>query len=932
MRAILLLTCALFAAVPAFAQELSIPHKKVELANGLDVIVHEDHSDPIVAVYVFYHVGSGREVPGRSGFAHLFEHLMFQGSANVGDDQHFKLIQEAGGTLNGTTNTDRTNYFETLPANQLELALWLEADRMGFLAPAITQEKLDNQREVVKNERRQNYENRPYGLEGETVVRNLYPPDHPYSWTTIGSMDDLNAASLEDVTGFLRRWYGPNNATLAIGGDVDTDEVLALVERYFGPIPRGPEVAKPAPRPANLASEKRIVLQDRVQLPQLSITWPTVAADHADEAALDLLARLLSSSKSAVLDKALTMDAQLASSVSAFHSAAELAGVFTITLRPQPGVTLDELEERADGLIAGVARDGVAPAVLERLKTVREASVVRGLETVGSRTSSLARDNTFRGQPDCVARDLARYRAVSADDVLRVLKAYVIDKPAVIVSVVPEGKPELCASGRTGAQRTAEAGLDRHAQPAPAAARPFRAPEVWRSTLANGTEVLGTRYDELPLTNVELHVPAGRLQEDPAHLGLASLTADLLDEGTRRLTSTELDDAFDALGANFSVSARDDDLVLALNVLDAHLDEAVALLEEVLLEPRLDQRDFERLKKERLTNIGVRADNIRSITGDAWNALMFGRESVQGLPSVGTAETVGRLTVADASGFWKEHATPHGSRLIYVGARDAAGVAKLFGTLAGRWREGKAVAASAPRPAPTPAAAGRRVYLVDKPGAAQSEIRIGHPSVSALDPAFDKLEVLNYVLGGGFSSRINLNLREDKGYTYGARSGFAGDLRPGPFTASAGVHTAVTAPSVTEFLKELERIRSGVTAEELAFARSAMLQGMDRRFESTRALATYLDELGRYDRADDFLVQRRAMIETIGADELARLAAEYLHPERMTILVVGDKQKILPDLQALNLGEIVELDASGRPLPPAGGGASDATEASGAGG
>src|SRR5688572_20392456 len=317
MTRFVLLPCALAAAGLVSAQELSIPHKKVELANGLDVIVHEDHSDPIVAVYVYYHVGSGREVPGRSGFAHLFEHLMFQGSANVGDDQHFKLVQEAGGTLNGTTNTDRTNYYETLPASQLELALWLEADRMGFLLPAITQEKLDNQREVVKNERRQNYENRPYGLEGETVVRNLYPPDHPYSWTTIGSMDDLNAASLEDVTGFFRRWYGPNNATLAIGGDVDTEEVLALAERYFGSIPCGPEVEAPAPRPAGLAGEKRIVLEDRVQLAQLSLTWPTVPLDHADEAALDLLARALSSSKSSVLDRALTIDAQLASSVSA---------------------------------------------------------------------------------------------------------------------------------------------------------------------------------------------------------------------------------------------------------------------------------------------------------------------------------------------------------------------------------------------------------------------------------------------------------------------------------------------------------------------------------------------------------------------------------------------------------------------------------------
>jgi zinc protease len=903
-------------ALVADAQELALPHQKFELANGLDVILHEDHSDPVVAVYVYYHVGSGREEPGRSGFAHLFEHLMFQGSEHVGDDQHFKLIQEAGGTLNGTTNTDRTNYFETLPANQLELALWLEADRMGFLLPAITQAKLDNQRDVVKNERRQNYENRPYGEEGEVVARLLYPPDHPYNWLTIGSMADLDAASLADVTGFFRRWYGPNNATLAIGGDIDPSEARALVERYFGSIPSGPEVAKPAPRPTVLAQTKRVAIEDDVKLPQLSITWPTVEQDHADESALDLLARVLTASKSSVLVRPLTIDAQLASTVRASHPTAELAGTFEITARPQPGVSLDELEMRIRALLSDLARLGVAPEVLERLKTVNEAGVIRGLETVSARTSRLAHSNTFRGTPDTVAADLARYRAVTPTDVQRVLNKYVLDKPAVIASVVPTGRLDLAATGRTAEQRLAEAALDRTAQPAPAVPRPFRTPEVWRSVLANGVAVAGTRYDELPLTSLTLYVPAGRLKEDLARLGLASLTADLLDEGTRRLDAPELEDAFDALGAGFSVRSNDDEIALSLNALDAHLAEAVALFTEVLLEPRFAAADFERLKKERLTDIAVRADSIRSIAGDVWNALMYGPDTIEGSPSIGNAETVGRLTLADTQEFWARNALPRGSRLVYVGGRDAAGVAELLAPLAARWQANGALEAAAPRGAVPKAARipKHAIYLVDKPGAAQSEVRIGEMSVSALDPDRDALEVLNYILGGSFSSRINLNLREDKGYTYGARSGFSGDLRPGPFTASAGVHTAVTGPSVNEFGLELVGIHEGVQPEELAFARSAMLASMDRRFESTRALASYVDELTRYSHPDDFLLRRRATIETVTEAELKALARKHIDSDRRVVLVVGDKRQIVGDLMSSSYGDVFELDAAGRPL------------------
>ncbi|MCZ6598038.1 MAG: pitrilysin family protein [Planctomycetota bacterium] len=416
---------------------MDIPFEKHELGNGLQVVLHSDRSAPLAAVYVYYHVGSAREERGRSGFAHLFEHMLFQGSEHVPESDHFRLIQEAGGTLNGTTSEDRTNYFETLPSNHLELALWLESDRMGFLLPAMTQAKLDNQRDVVKNERRQSYDNRPYGLVRETLRKEIFPVEHPLHWTPIGSMEDLDRAGLEDVAAFFRRWYGPNNATLAIGGDFEPSHALALAERWFGPLPRGPEVHPLAPQPSPLAETRRVTLQDRVQIPQVTLAWPTVPSWHPDEAALNLLADVLSANRSSVLDRALLIDEELAARVTILHRALEVAGILTIDLRPRPGVTLETLERRTDELIREAVERGIEPERLQRLKTAREAQVLVALDTVSARTNALAHYNTFRGDPGALAADLARHDAVTPEEVACVAREYLIDRPRVVLSVVP---------------------------------------------------------------------------------------------------------------------------------------------------------------------------------------------------------------------------------------------------------------------------------------------------------------------------------------------------------------------------------------------------------------------------------------------------------------------------------------------------------------
>jgi len=893
------------------AQDLDVPFTKHVLDNGLEVVIHEDHSDPVVAVYIIFHVGSGREETGRSGFAHLFEHMLFQGSANVGDDAHFKIISEAGGTLNGTTNRDRTLYFETLPSNQLETAMWLEADRMGFLLPAMTQEKLDNQIEVVKNERRQNYENVPYRQSETALIKALYPAGHPYSWTTIGSHEDLSAAAMQDVHNFFRRWYGPNNATLAVGGDVDPEQVLALAEKYFGTIPRGPEVERPEAWEAELKETVRLVEEDKIKLPQLTMVWPTAVRDTKDEAALGMLASILSANKAAILDKALTIDETLVTRVSAYQSRDELSGEFRITVRSAPGVSLDTLELKIDELLHQLARDGVDRDQLRRMQNRYEANEINRLETVSSRTSALCDANAFLGDPGRMDERLKRALDVNTHKVESVLKKYILDKPKVIVSVVPEGALHMAASGRTPEQMTVEDTFDRGQQPAPGPVANFRPPEVWHDTLANGVEVTGTRYTELPLISLQLAVSAGHLREDMDQLGLASLTASLMNEGTTSLDTIELQNKLDELGASLRVYSSGDEIGISLRTLKRHLPAASELLTDIVQNPRFAEDDFARIKEQRIASLETRGDSIRTIAGNAWNQLMYAEGEVAGMPSAGTLDTVPNLTVEDVRAFHQRHVVPGGARLSVVGDVDPTELRTLFAGLSSSWQ------GTALEPIPTerrPQIASTQVYLVDKPGAAQSEIRIGHPTVAATHPDDYPISVMNYSLGGTFSSRINMNLREDKGYTYGARSRFGTGMRTGTFTASSGVRTDVTKESVVEFMKELRTIHDGFTEDEVAYTKDALVQAMNRQYESVGALSGLVNSIGRYGRPDDFLVQRLSFLDTVGKSQLDQLAKTYVDPDKMIILVVGDAEIVREGLAELGFGEPIELDIDGNLL------------------
>jgi zinc protease len=908
--------------------DLVIPYTMFKLDNGLTVILHEDHSDPLIHVDVTYHVGSAREEIGKSGFAHFFEHMMFQGSENVGDEEHFRIVSEAGGSLNGTTNSDRTNYFETIPSNQLEKALWLEADRMGFLLPAVTQEKFEVQRETVKNERGQNYDNRPYGLLNEMTDQALFPPEHPYSWQTIGHIEDLNRADLDDLKGFFLRWYGPNNAVLTIGGDLDPSQTLQWISKYFGPIPRGPEVADAVYEPVTLDEDRYVSMEDQVPLPHLRMAWPTVHRYHEDEAPLDVLASILGNDRTSLLYKNLVRDGT-AVMASAFQPCAELGCRFMVNARPNPasGATLSDLETAMRESLDEFEERGVEEDDLIRVKMQERFGQIFGLQSVSGKVSSLATYATFTDTPNFTAEQLARYERVTAEDVMRVYRTYIKDKPAVIVSVVPNGQPQA-AAGRdnwspparqipeypeTGlALREPEDSFDRSVQPQASDENPgITLPAIWHDELANGIELLGAVNTEVPVTALQIQFEAGQRFEPLDKLGVAALTARMLNEATERSTNEELSDRLQKLGSILIIGSSDRFASVIMVSLSENLDETLEIAAERLFMPAFDPDDFDRVKDQTLQQIELGKTQASTLANDAFELLLFGRDNSFAYGSAGLAETVRNIELDDVRAFYERLYSSATASIVAVSDIPRDDLIDSLSLLTEWTDEG---VPDAPMQ-PLPEIEAGTLYVVDKPGAAQSEIRIGMRALpyDALGE-FHRAQLMNFVLGGAFNSRLNLNLREDKGYTYGARSSFSGDDRVGTFRAWAGVRTDATAASIVEFVDEIERYaEQGITSEELAFTKQAIGQRDALRYETPLQKLGLLSNIVTFDLPDDFTERQNEILSRISKAEIDRLAADQLRIEDMILVVVGDANTILPELEALDY-PIVELDTQGNPL------------------
>jgi zinc protease len=906
--------------------ELVIPYEKYVLPNGLTLIVSEDHSDPLVHVDVTYHVGSAREQIGKSGFAHFFEHMMFEGSEHAPKGTFDKVTLGAGGSNNGSTTRDRTNYYETIPNNQLERALWLESDRMGFLLDAVTQQRFEVQRATVKNERGQNYDNRPYGLASEFVSKTLYPYGHPYSWLTIGYLEDLDRSDVNDLKNFFLRWYGPNNATLTIGGDVTAAQAVKLVEQYFGPIRRGPAVTPTKVPTPGLTQDRYVSYPDNVRFPMLQMVFATVPHGHPDEMPLDALAEILGGGKNSLLYKNMVKN-QKAVQAQAYQNNAELGGELAFVALPFPGKGLDSLEAIVRGTMREFEKRGVTDDDLQRFKAQTEAQTVNGLASVSGKVSQLAANQTFFNNPNYITVEQRRLKALTKADVQRVYDQYLCGKHAVILSVLPKtggvtpAKPDNFIVDKAGYQAPdygynslkyvkAKDTFDRSKQPRAGANPVIKVPALYQESFDNGLKVVGTRNTEIPAVTMLLTIKGGhRLEQaNPTKAGVAALTAQLLNEGSQKYSSEEFASALDKLGSTVSVSGGEDRTTVYVQSLTQHLPATLALLEERLLHPRFDQADFDRLKKQNLELIANQSTQPVVIANKTYARLLYAPTDIMSVPASGTIVTANALTLDDVKQFYQQNYAPNVSFLTIVGDVDQQAITPQLGFLKS-W-------AKKPVTLPTAMAATQpdktRLYFVNKDGAAQSEIRIGYLTSLPYDATGDyyRAGLSNYLLGGNFNSRINLNLREEKGYTYGANSAIRSTSYPGPFTAQAGVRADATALSVKEFMKEITNYSNGISDEELAFLQTSIGQSDALRYETGQQKASFLSRLVEYNLAPSYVDEQNQILKKLTKEDVQAAARKNLPAGQMYVVVVGDRAKVFPALGDLGY-EVVEMDLDG---------------------
>ncbi len=881
------------------AQQLpKINYEKYELANGLDVILHEDHSNPTVAINIWYHVGSKNERPGRTGFAHLFEHMMFQGSKHH-DTDYFLPLEQAGGEVNGSTSEDRTNYWENLPSNCLEIGLWLEADRMGWLVPAMNQERLDNQRSVVQNERRQGVENQPYGKVEDYAAPLIFGRDHPYSWSVIGSMEDLSAASFEDITNFFKQYYTPNNASLCIAGDFDPVKAKALVEKYFAEIPPGPPVDRMTSWVPVMDGVRRVVLQDNVSLPRLYMYWHTPASYKPGDAEFDIISSVLSSGKTSRLYKALVYEQQIAQEVYAYQESRELSSIFTIIATAKEGHTLDEIEKAIDVELRKLLAGGVTQSEIDVVRTTFEAGFVRALEPVGGfggRADKLNEYNTAFGDPDRFQWNLDRYNAVTIASVAQYAKQYLDLNRRGILYVEPFGDKQA-ATGET----------DRSQQPAVSEALPFKPPMVQQAILSNGLKVMVVENHRLPLVQANLVIKSGSSGDPADAIGSAVFAASLLDEGTKTLSALQISERARQLGANLGAYATADATNVNLNVLKRNLDPALTLMADIVTNPAFPQAELDRMKKTFLGNILQEKRDPFGLAARAFSRELYGPGHPYAQPQNGTEASVQALQRDQIVSYYRANYIPNNAGIVLVGDitidEAKAKLEKAFSS----WKQGTAQPVTVPDPS---LPAKTRIVIVDKPGSPQSMIVAGSVGLKRSSPDWTAVQVVNNALGGQFISRVNMNLRENKGFTYGASTWFSGQRGTGASWSYAPVQAQSTKEAVFELVKEIRDIVSSrpLAGDELRISQEQLLKGFQSYFEDIGTMAASLGNMVAFDLPDDNWQTFDSRVTSVDAAKAMETATKYLHPDALIIVVVGDKEKIEPGLKELNLGEVVSID------------------------
>jgi zinc protease len=909
----------LLAIPPATAQELKLPFVKYQLPNGLVVILHENHSLPLVAVNLWYRVGSKDESPGRTGFAHLFEHLMFTGSKDVPGNLIDLIMESAGASNNASTENDRTNYYEIGPPSLLETLLWIEADRLATLDDATTTKQLDLQRDVVRNERRQSYENRPYGRAGLLIPEAMYPPSHPYHWPVIGSHRDLEAATLGDVQGFFRRFYVPNNAALVIAGDFKPAEARRWVERYFAWIPRAAEPTHAAATAVAFAKPKAVSLKDRVQLPRVYHVYHSPAAHQPGDADMELLARVLASGKNSRLYKTLVYEQQIAQEVVAEQESHRLGSLFSIMVTAKPKHTLAAIEQVIDAEIARLHKEPPTQRELERARNGLEMALFRSLERLDARADRLNGYEYFYGDPGALTKDLARYRAVTTASLQAAAASFLRPEARFTLRIEPGQVPD---------QERAQAAKSADAKPLPPRGlrlpeymatapkqrpvRDFVVPKAVALKLRNGLRVIVVERHGLPLVSVALAVRAGAEVDAVGQPGLASLTAAMLDEGAGKRSALAIADEIDHLGAHLDTGADRDATHVTLHVLRQHLGTALDIFADVARRPRFEEREWQRIQSDRLAALLKQRDQPARVARLVYDHVLYGDGHPYGRPLLGTEAAVRGLTTADLKRFHETWYTPGNAALIVVGDVKARDIRQQLDALFGDWQPSPAAQGASRPKLVAPQGPLPRVTIVDRPAAEQSEIVVGRPGTTRRDPEYVALSVMNTILGGSFTSRLNQNLREQHGYTYGASSHFDFRRGPGPFLAAAAVKSEVTEDSVRQFLRELDRLtKEDVPGAELSKAKMLEERALPELFQGNASVADLLTDLWVHELPLGYYGRFAKQVRAVTAADVRRLAQKYAAPDGAAIVIVGQRKLLVPQLEKLGLKHPEIRDADG---------------------
>lgn len=894
------------AAAKATSAELPIPdigYTKFVLKNGLTVLVHEDHKTPVVAVNTWYHVGSKNENPGKTGFAHLFEHLMFSGSDNF-NHTYLKAMERIGATaLNGTTNNDRTNYFENVPTSMLDYTLFAESDRMGHLLGVLDEPKLNLQRGVVQNEKRQG-ENQPYRVSEQLLVENTYPVGHPYSWTVIGSMKDLDAASMADVQEWFKTYYGPNNITLVLAGDITPDEARKKVERYYGEIPPGPPIAKHEAWIAKRSGTHRGTVEDRVPQGRLYRVWNVPQFGTRDEALLDLAARVFGGGKASRLYKRLVYRDQTATSANASNDSNEIGGQFDYTITASVGEgNMAHAENAANQEFTRFLKEGPSATELAMAKTQIFAVYARIAERVGGfggKSDLLARCNTYVGKPDCYKDYLRWIKEATPASVKKAANDWLSDGDYIL-----EVKPyptDLKAEGK----------LDRSKPPAEGAAMSLNLPPLQRATLSNGLKLAVVERHAAPVVNLQLIVDSGYASDKLAAPGTASFAMRMLEEGTPTRDSLRIGEELEGLATTFNAGANLDTATVTMSALKANLDPSLKIYADLVLHPAFPQKEFERLQRDRLASIKREKVTPNLMALRVLPGLLYGKDHPYATPltGTGTEASVAAIRRADLVKFHQAWFKPNNATLLIVGDTSVAEIMPKLEKLFGGWKPGKVPAKEFPVVAQS---AKPTVYLIDRPGSGQSNIIAAQLAPARNDPNHIAIDLVNEVFGGSFSSRLNMNLREDKHWSYGVGARLIATRGPGPYYSSSPVQADKTKEALVELMKEYAAIAGGksISATELTDAQTNNTLGLPGSFETVAQLTGAYSTILTYELPVDYYntyTQKALSLTPAAASDLAR---KLVTPDRLTWIVIGDMSKIEAGIRELNIGEVRKIDADG---------------------